>query len=212
MQATLEQNKKGLESVLGGGGPGPCWWCQPQTGRSWSCSVREVPQRVCVQGGRGQPQSYLHASWNLRSLTDWWLEVQLLVYREKSRGEGTQPWGEPVLMVWESETCFPSLTCCLLSDRKSVIHLQVESGTLSWESLSYSNDGVEGRAEVHKQDSGLGSCGVQVLEDKVKGHVYCIVYRPVGSVGKLQGVQERVSRQREAFLRIAEARYYHQKN
>ena len=27
----------------------------------------------------------------------------------------------------------------------------------------------------------------------MKGHVYCIVYRPVGSVGKLQGVQERVS-------------------
>ena len=27
----------------------------------------------------------------------------------------------------------------------------------------------------------------------MKGHVNCIVYRPVGSVGKLQGVQERVS-------------------
>src|SRR4029434_10371696 len=90
-------------------------------------------------------------------------------------------------MVLESETYFPSLTCCLLSDRKSVIHLQVESGTLSWESLSCS------RAEVHKQDPGVGSCGVQVLENEVKGHVYCIVYRPVGSVGKLQGVQERVS-------------------
>ena len=32
-----------------------------------------------------------------------------------------------------------------------------------------------------------------MLEDGVKGHVYCIVYRPVGSLGKLQGVQERVS-------------------
>ena len=31
-----------------------------------------------------------------------------------------------------------------------------------------------------------------MLEDEVKGHVYCIVYRPVGSVGKRQGVQERV--------------------
>src|SRR4029434_5650452 len=62
--------------------------------------------------------------------------MQLFVYREKSRGERTQPWGEPVLIVLESETCFPSLTRCLLSDRKSVIHLQVESGTLSWESLS----------------------------------------------------------------------------
>ncbi len=33
---------------------------------------------------------------------------------------------------------FPSFTCCLLSDRKSVIHLQVESGMFSWESVSYS--------------------------------------------------------------------------
>ena len=32
-----------------------------------------------------------------------------------------------------------------------------------------------------------------MLEDNVKGNVYCIVYRPVCSVGKLQGVQERVS-------------------
>jgi len=31
----------------------------------------------------------------------------------------------------EPETCFPSLTCCFLSVRKSVIHLQVESGTLT---------------------------------------------------------------------------------
>src|SRR4029434_1590814 len=52
---------------------------------------------------------------------------------------------------------------------------------------------MKGRAEVHKQDPGVGSCGVQVLENEVKGHVYGIVYRPVGSVGNLQGVQERVS-------------------
>src|SRR4029434_7994090 len=45
-------------------------------------------------------------------------------------------------MVLESETYFPSLTCCLLLDRKSVIHLQVESGTLSWESLSCSRAGM----------------------------------------------------------------------
>ncbi|KAF7643464.1 hypothetical protein LDENG_00239040 [Lucifuga dentata] len=40
----------------------------------------------------------------------------------------------------DSETCLPSLTCCQLSDRKSVIHLQVESG--SWESLSCSRAGM----------------------------------------------------------------------
>ncbi|MEQ2256483.1 hypothetical protein ILYODFUR_024644 [Ilyodon furcidens] len=37
------------------------------------------------------------------------------VNREKSRGERIQPSGEPVLMVLESEACFPSFTCCFLS-------------------------------------------------------------------------------------------------
>ena len=31
-----------------------------------------------------------------------------------------------------------------------------------------------------------------MLEGEVEGHVYCIVYRSDSSVGKLQGVQERV--------------------
>lgn len=47
--------------------------------------------------------------------------VQLLVYTENRRGEKTQPWGDPVLKVRESETCVPSITCCLLLDRKSVM-------------------------------------------------------------------------------------------
>ena len=50
--------------------------------------------------------------------------------------------------------------------------------------------GVECRAEVHKQGPGKGSWGVQMLEGEVQGHVYCIVYRPDGSVGELQWVQE----------------------
>ena len=54
------------------------------------------------------------------------------------------------------------------------------------------DDGVKGRAEIHTQNPGVGSCGVQVLEDVMDGQVDCIVYRPVGSVGKLQGVQEGV--------------------
>ena len=54
------------------------------------------------------------------------------------------------------------------------------------------DDGVKGRAEIHTQDPGVGSCGVQVLEDVMEGQVDCIVYRPVGSVGELQGVQEGV--------------------
>ncbi|KAM8904816.1 uncharacterized protein AB9W97_008292 [Spinachia spinachia] len=67
---------------------------------------------------------------------------------------------------------------------------RVESGTFSWESLFCSRDGVEGRAEVHKQDPGVGAWEVQLLEDEVEGRVDSIVYRPVGSVGKIQGVQE----------------------
>lgn len=39
--------------------------------------------------------------------------------------------------------------------------------------------GVKHRAEVHKQDPGVGSRGVQVLQDKVEGQVDGIVYRPV---------------------------------
>ena len=54
------------------------------------------------------------------------------------------------------------------------------------------DDGVKDRAEIHTQDPGVGSCGVQVLEDVMESKVDCIVYRPVGSVGKLQGVQEGV--------------------
>ncbi len=45
---------------------------------------------------------------NFRSLTDWWLEVHVLVYGEKSRGERTQPWVDPVLIVSESDM-FPQL-------------------------------------------------------------------------------------------------------
>ena len=53
-------------------------------------------------------------------------------------------------------------------------------------------DVVEGRAEVHKQDPGVGSCEVKVLEDEVEGQVDGAVYRSVGSVGELQGVQESI--------------------
>ena len=50
------------------------------------------------------------------------------------------------------------------------------------------DDGVKGRAEIHKQDPGVGPCRVQVLEDEVEGYVFCIVHRPVGSAGALQRV------------------------
>jgi len=45
------------------------------------------------------------------------------------------------------------------------------------------DDCIKSRVEIHKQDPGVGSCGVQVLEDVVEGQVDCIVYKPVGSVG-----------------------------
>ena len=46
-------------------------------------------------------------------------------------------------------------------------------------------DGVERRGEVHKQEPGICSRGVQMLEGVVQGHVYCMIYRPVGSIGEL---------------------------
>jgi len=46
------------------------------------------------------------------------------------------------------------------------------------------DDCVESRAEIQKQDPGIVSLGVQV---QVEDHVDGIVYRSVGSVGKLQG-------------------------
>ena len=63
------------------------------------------------------------------SLTDGWSEVKLLVYREKSAGDRTQPCGEPVLVDREPEVQFPSFTRWDLFVRKSVIHLEVGSGT-----------------------------------------------------------------------------------
>ncbi|XP_041855209.1 uncharacterized protein LOC121648844 [Melanotaenia boesemani] len=51
-------------------------------------------------------------------------------------------------------------------------------------------DGIEGRAKVHEQDPGVGSRSVQMLQDEVQGYVDGVVYRPVGSVGELQGIQE----------------------
>ncbi len=73
---------------------------------------------------------------NFRSLTEGSLDVQSLVYREKSSGERTQPWGAPVLIVRVLDENFPSLTSCCLSVRKLVIHWQTEVGTESRVSLA----------------------------------------------------------------------------
>lgn len=51
-------------------------------------------------------------------------------------------WEERLLMVRGSEMGFPRFTCCFLLDRKSEIHLQVECGTPSWKSLSWSRAGM----------------------------------------------------------------------
>ncbi len=61
--------------------------------------------------------------------------IRCSVYREKSRGERTQPWGAPVLIIRVLDDNFPSLTSCCLSVRKLVIHWQMEVGTESWLSL-----------------------------------------------------------------------------
>ena len=76
------------------------------------------------------------------------------------------------------------LTYCFLSDRKLMIHLQVDSGTCSRAGL------IVLKAELKSTniDPGVGSWCVLLFEGEVEGHVYCIVHRSVGSVGKLQGV------------------------
>lgn len=77
---------------------------------------------------------------------------------EKSSGERTQPW------VWSGSQrhVFPRLMCCLLSGRKSMINLQVESDTLSCESLSCNRAGmIVLKAELKSTNR------VPVLEDEV---------------------------------------------
>ena len=54
------------------------------------------------------------------------------------------------------------------------------------------NDGIEGQAEVHKQNSGVVPCSVQMFQHVVQSHVHCGVRGSVGSVHKLQGVQYRI--------------------
>ncbi len=75
------------------------------------------------------------SSADFRSLTEGSLDVQLLVYREKSSGERTQPWGAPVLIVRVLDESFSSLTSCYLTVRKLVIHWQTEVGTENCVSL-----------------------------------------------------------------------------
>ncbi len=59
------------------------------------------------------------------------LDVQSLVYREKSSEERIQPWGAPVLDIRVLDENFPSLTSCCPSVRKLLIHWQMEVGTES---------------------------------------------------------------------------------
>ncbi len=56
------------------------------------------------------------------------------MYREKSSGERTQPWGAPVLIVWVLNES--------LSVRKLVIHWQTEEGTESCVSLFWRVSGM----------------------------------------------------------------------
>ncbi len=88
------------------------------------------------------------------------------MYTEKRRGERTQLHMLPPV---RQEVCDPPAG--------GVRHVQLRELVLQ----QSRDDGVEGRAEVHKQDPGIGSCRVQVLEDEEEGQFYCIVCRPVGS-------------------------------
>uniref|UniRef100_G3PLM9 POPDC1-3 domain-containing protein n=1 Tax=Gasterosteus aculeatus aculeatus TaxID=481459 RepID=G3PLM9_GASAC len=54
--------------------------------------------------------------------------------------------------------------------------------------------GSAGSSLLHKQDPGVGFWGVQMLEVEAEGHVDSIIYKPLGSVGELQGVHDGVSK------------------
>lgn len=53
----------------------------------------------------------------------------------------------------------------------------------------FRHDGVKSRTKVHKQDPGISSRAVEVLQDVMQPHIHCIIHRPVCPVGKLQRVQ-----------------------
>ena len=54
----------------------------------------------------------------------------------------------------------------------------------------FRDNGVERRAEVHKQDPGIRPWVVEVVQYVLQSHVDSIIRRPVCPVGKLQGVQQ----------------------
>ncbi len=129
------------------------------------------------------------SSANFRSLTEGSLDVQSFMYREKSSGERTQPWGAPVLIVRVLDENFPSFTSCCLSIRKAVDPLTDRGGDgelYQFILKGVRDDDVKGGAEVYKQDLHISPWSVQMLQDEVQSHFDCIIHRPVCSVGKPQ--------------------------
>ncbi len=111
---------------------------------------------------------------------------------EEQWGEFTHPWGASVCIVCVLDVMFPSLTCCLLSVRKFVIHptgggWHIELGEFGEEDVW--DDDVECQADDHKQDPRICPWRVKVLQDVVQSHVDYIIHWPVCPVGELQGVQ-----------------------
>ncbi len=68
-----------------------------------------------------------------------------LVYREKSIGESTHPWGAPVLIVRVLMWVYPA---SLAGDPLTDWGGHGELGQFVWEKVRH--DGIEGRTEVHK--------------------------------------------------------------
>ncbi len=103
------------------------WGCSDCTrspdGQSPTCKWTHPHQRW-AQWGWCCPQT--SGAWQT---DDWrcscWYKGRRMEGKGRSLG-GIQADGLGVM-----ETCFPSFTCCLLSDREFMMHLQVESGTLS---------------------------------------------------------------------------------
>ncbi len=67
------------------------------------------------------------------------LDVQSLVYSEKSSGERTQPWGAPVLILRVLDESFPSLSSCCLSVIFALHHAHLRVTRTFCEHMLYIN-------------------------------------------------------------------------
>ncbi len=132
-------------------------------------------------------------------LTRWqsgWLDLQSSVYRMNSRGDRTQPWGEPVEVTERSEKVLFTFTLCVRPVRKLIIYRVIWSSR--WKRVEFlcqnvRLQGVECRWKVCEQESGCGVGGFQVFVNSVHYEQFCIINPPTCSIRELERVNKWVS-------------------